>query len=329
LIRRLTFLLILFTLTSEIRAQEGITPPDSAGVTKIYISLVVNNINDINSASEIMKADLFLTARWKDPRLAHKSKGRIVSKLENMWDPMLTISNRLNITKGFPDEVTILSDGTVVYMQRIFGDFSEDFQLKDFPFDTQKLFIRLTAIGFSASEVELLPDSTYPSGISDKFTLPDWKIVEWNFDNAPYTYLKDGPLMPALTFTFHAKRESGFYVLIFIIPLILIILMSWMVFWLDPKLLASQITVATTSMLTLITYRFVVSAHLPKISYMTTMDQIVLGSSVLIFFTLISAVVTSSLSSMGKEAFAKKIDLRLRWIFPVLYAIVIITALFY
>ncbi|MEZ4690110.1 MAG: hypothetical protein R3A12_07965 [Ignavibacteria bacterium] len=52
------------------------------------------------------------------------------------------------------------------------------------------------------------------------------------------------------------KRESGYYLLIFMIPLILIIMMSLMAFWLPSNLSASQITVGTTSMLTLIAYRF-------------------------------------------------------------------------
>jgi hypothetical protein len=49
-----------------------------------------------------------------------------------------------------------------------------------------------------------------------------------------------------------------------ILPLILIVAMSWIVFWIDPEESGIQISVAITTMLTLIAYRFAVGADLPK-----------------------------------------------------------------
>jgi hypothetical protein len=79
-------------------------------------------------------------------------------------------------------------------------------------------------------------------------------------------------------------------------------------------------------MLTLIAYRFVVSGSLPKISYMTRMDIFVLGSSILIFVTLLQSVITASLSSKGNETLAAKMDKQCRWVFPLLYIIVCLIA---
>ena len=53
---------------------------------------------------------------------------------------------------------------------------------------------------------------------------------------------------------FEAHRLLGFYIWKVMIPLVLIVFMSWTVFWIDPVHVAAQIGVATTSMLTFIAY---------------------------------------------------------------------------
>ncbi len=312
-------------MTKNSKGQDNSgTPPNPYGKTKVYISIVINNISEINAAGEIMKADIYLIAKWNDPRLA--GKGSVLKNAENEWEPLITISNRLNISKSFGDDVTLSNDSTATFFQRIFGDFTQKFEFKDFPFDTQTFDVKIIALGNTAKDIELVPDPETRSGISDDLSLPDWKILDWQFNKGTYSIMKDTPDVPAVTFSFRAKRESGFYILVFVIPLVLIIMMSWMAFWLDQKLSSSQISIATTSMLTLIAYRFVVSGSLPKISYMTRMDIFVLGSSVLIFLTLIQSVFTATLSSRGKEQLAKRIDINCRWIYPVLYIIVALTA---
>lgn len=91
----------------------------------------------------MIKVDLVISARWTDPRLKHNTKGGKVEDPAKLWGPFLTFSNRLNITKSFPEQVTVFEDGTVYYMQRIFGDFTQKLHFRDFPFDTQQFELRL------------------------------------------------------------------------------------------------------------------------------------------------------------------------------------------
>jgi Neurotransmitter-gated ion-channel ligand binding domain len=207
------FLLILFlaiTLHHKLSAQDLKSSPNPNGKTKVYISLLINNIGEINAASQIVKADVFFAARWSDPRLAYSGSESTSKSFDDIWSPLVTISNRLGISKSFADVPTILNDGTVIYFQRFFGDLTEDFQFEDFPFDTQTFEIKVIAAGQNASEVELVPDDKSPSGISDKLSMPEWKILDWKFDTTSYSLMKGTPELPALTMTFRAKRESGF-----------------------------------------------------------------------------------------------------------------------
>jgi cadmium resistance protein CadD (predicted permease) len=112
------------------------------------------------------------------------------------------------------------------------------------------------------------------------------------------------------------------YILKVILPLILIVIMSWMVFWIDPSNAGPQISVAVTSMLTLIAYRFSVDSQLPRLPYMTRLDAFILYSSLLVFISLVQVVVTTNLASNQQATLARKIDRYCRVIFPLFFAVV-------
>ncbi|MEZ4823528.1 MAG: hypothetical protein R2942_14445 [Ignavibacteria bacterium] len=241
-------LFFTFSLKDISFAQDTISPPNPGGITKVYISMVINNIIKVDAARQTITADVVLTARWNDPRLKHNAPSNIIVTEDKIWDPFLTFSNRLNLSKSFPDNYTIKNDGTVLYLQRIYGDFTQRFLLEDFPFDEQNFNIRIIDITLNPNEVILEPDSLLQSGISNNLELSDWTINSWSFENSPYVIMNGQPETSSLRFSINAKRESGYYLLIFMIPLILIIMMSLMAFWLPSNLSASQITVGTTSM---------------------------------------------------------------------------------
>ena len=58
----------------------------------------------------------------------------------------------------------------------------------------------------------------------------------------------------------------------------LILIISWSVFWLNPKYLEGRLTVGVVCLLSLIAYNFVVDKDIPKLGYLTIMDYIILVS---------------------------------------------------
>jgi cadmium resistance protein CadD (predicted permease) len=89
----------------------------------------------------------------------------------------------------------------------------------------------------------------------------------------------------------------------------------------DPIHANSQISVAVTSMLTLIAYRFAVDSQLPRLPYMTRLDAFILTSTLLVFFSLIEVLVTTILDNNQQTERAKKIDRYCRAIFPVIFVV--------
>ncbi len=132
----------------------------------------------------------------------------------------------------------------------------------------------------------------------------------------------------AFAYQFEAKRHLAYYTSRVMVPLIIVVLMSWTVFWIDPVKIEAQLAVAATAMLTIIAYQFTLSNMLPKISYFTQLDYFIVGSNILVFLALLEAVVSSAIARENKEKLARQIDRSSRYIFPLSYVIVLLLTFF-
>ena len=123
-----------------------------------------------------------------------------------------------------------------------------------------------------------------------------------------------------------AKRPK--WIVSHVLVLILIVAMSWIVFWVHPKESGTQIGVATTSMLTLIAYRFMVGGEIPAVPYLTRLDSFILTSTLLVFAALMQAVITSIMANREHLKAALWMDRTCRIVFPSLFAALTYYALF-
>lgn len=205
------------------------------------------------------------------------------------------------------------------------GNFSQPLELSDFPFDQQVFEIRLAVVGFYSDEVEIVVDPE--SNISEEFSLPDWDVIDWKVEAGSNQIFLDKKPHDVVTFSFKADRRAGYFIGKVIIPLILIVAMSWVVFWIDPKASGTMISVAITAMLTLIAYRFAVGAHLPKVDYMTRLDLFILWSSIMVFASLIQVLITSHFANSDRLTLARNIDLWCRWLYPITFLLIALETL--
>jgi len=309
-------------------------PGAKEGPTKVSVGMWLLDIDSIDSSAQNFVANFFVMLSWKDPRLANRGSGRMTYDVTRVWTPRIQVANEIGLVRRtLPEVVDVAPDGTVEYRQRYVGPFSQPLNLDKFPFDTQTFRLHLITPGSSSSEIEFVRDQNWiddgismAAGIAKNISLPDWKIESYRTDSTPYVVAK-GADVAGFAFDFVARRDSGYYVWKVILPLLLIVMMSWSVFWIDPSSAGTQIAVATTSMLTLIAYRFAIDSQVPKVSYMTKMDQFIVVGTVLVFLTLMQVVLTARLAQKGRDVLAKRIDRVSRWVFPAIFVVALFLAL--
>jgi hypothetical protein len=124
--------------------------------TEVQIMIYVLDIDDVDSANQNYSASVYLDARWTIPALRHEGPGPIHRFWSEVWTPRLVIANQQQAWSAFPETVEIQPDGEVIYRQKIWGNFSQPLNLKDFPLDTQTLEVHVVAAGLLESEVKLV-----------------------------------------------------------------------------------------------------------------------------------------------------------------------------
>jgi hypothetical protein len=130
--------------------------------------------------------------------------------------------------------------------------------------------------------------------------------------------------LPMVTFEFEAKRHVFYYVWKVIIPLMVIVMMSWAIFYIEPTQVAPQIGLAATSILTLIAFLFSLGKILPPIAYLTKIDFFVYGSLALVFLAFAEAMITINLAGNNKLHQAKQVDRMSRWVFPIVFILILV-----
>jgi hypothetical protein len=293
-------------------------PGAQADPTEISVGLLVLDLSEINDRSQTFSADFNVRLAWDDPRLAHAGRSDIcIRPLEEVWNPKLRLLNQREVRGLFDDVVHIDPSGRVSYEQRYIGTLTTIADISRFPFDTRDLSISMVAVGIEESEIRLVVNPGH-AGRLDVLSVPNWSIDEGTPRVSQFA-APDGRRYAMFALEFNAVRRSSYYVWSAMVPLTIIVFMSWTVFWINPAHLGAQLGLSATSMLTLIAYRFTLANLLPPVSYLTRMDFFVTGASILVFLALVEAVATGSLADRGSGELGRKIDTPARVVFPLAF----------
>ena len=285
ILRSASALLCLLLCLSGLGAAQGQERPGAdAGSTVLRVRMAALDLDEIDSAKQTFTTNLYVLVRWQDDRLRHPGPGVKVLDMDEAWSPQFQFTNQQRVTKTFPEELLVTPSGEVIYRQRIWGSFSQRLDLADFPLDTQSFTVRMVAaLPFVfTDQLVMVEDEEYPSGLAPELSIPDWDVAGWETSAGEYNPLGQPRGVPSFSLTFTAKRHVGYYVLKIMLPLLLIVMMSWIVFWIDPKEMGTQVSVSVTSMLTLIAYRFRVGSSVPRVSYLTKLDLFILAATLLV-----------------------------------------------
>jgi hypothetical protein len=304
--------LLCVAILGNLEAQE---PVHQARDVEVRVFLI--DVEGVNTVSQNFTANLTLVLRWQDSSLAHDGPGSISMPLDDVWFPRIQFLNQQRLVSTLPRTVEIYPDGEVVQRQRVWGSFSQPLDLRSFPFDKQRLKVTLANVGFGAEVVNLIPSPS--SGLSKTLTMPDWAVTGWDFVATDFPFDDESSSIQGMIFSLDVKRDTSFFKYKVIFPLILIVLMSWLVFWIDPSLVASQISVSVTAMLTMIAYRFALAGMMPRLTFLTSLDYFVLASTLMVFLSMIEVVYTAHLSTRDQLDKARKVDRMVRLIMPPVY----------
>jgi hypothetical protein len=128
--------------------------------------------------------------------------------------------------------------------------------------------------------------------------------------------------MTEARFEIAVERRYGFYLWKVFLPLLLMVIMSWSVFWFDPPEVSSQVTIAVTTILTIIAFALAISLTLPRVPYLTFADAFFLTCYIFAFVTMVEVTTVHIAYRNERRKVAAKIRGTARWLVPAAFVVI-------
>ena len=311
--------------------MSGFEPPPDGRPVVVRTSFVLHDINDIDDETETFEFAGVLTLRWHDPRLAFDPVEANVrekvytgnyqfNEISPGWYPQVVLVNESGFYQSNGVSLRVEPDGTATLVQTLNATAEVDLVLRRFPFDTQRLYVVFEVLGFDNNEVRL---ETEPgiAILDEGIEIPQWSIMgaTASIHDRIAPYAGATGITPALVTIIDVERRSFHVVRLVVFPLIVIVLLSFAVFWMDRSTLGDRIAVSFIGILTAVSYLFLISGIVPNIAYFTLIHGFTNVSFLTMCATVVINLLVGAMDKRGRQAAGDSIDRRCRWIFPLAY----------
>ena len=309
------------------------SPAVGTAAVDVSIGLYLMDLSKVDDVAQSFKIDLYADVIWHDNRLGAIAKAAdapCIYALNDIWHPALTFRNRREGATILPSTATVSTNGSVLYTQRFLGEVASPLDLRKFPYDRQEFPIELGS-PYASEQVHLELDPRR-TGASEHLSVAGWNIVDTQL-RAEVTQLNielDGEpaRISTVTYAFLAERNINYYLWKVALPITVISVMSWAVFWINRRELGPILAASSTATLTLIAFMFSLRGIQPPVSYLTHMDFFIYGSLLLLFLTHFEGLLSHSLTEEGKTTSARNLDRLSRVGFPCCFVCLLLWYLF-
>jgi len=308
-------------------------PPTQDGPVVVRAGFYLNDVNDVDEEDQQFEIEGILTLRWQDDRLAFDPAVAGVqekvfqgnyqfSEVGTGWWPQLVLANE---SGGYERQGMVLRhrfDGAMTYIEEMNATVEMPMGLHRFPFDREEFEIIFEVLGFNRDEVLLEADLHTTGAEAKGVSISEWRLEEIRVSARDYDPVYgDGQqgVLSAFVVTLDMARRPGFMLRVVVVPLMLLVALSWSVFWMDRESLGDRMDISFIGILTVVAYQIMVSGFLPRISYPTLMSAFLYVSFLTMCAAVVVNLVVGRLDRTGRHDQGDRIDRRCRWAFPLGY----------
>lgn len=269
----------------------------------VQVKIVFLSLSSIDTSAEKFSAEVYIEAKWEV-----FNKDEFTAKTPS-WTPSVFIINYLNIieTKKWFKKIKINEEKMFIYeVQKIKGDFFEKLELQHYPFDIQKLHVKLVS-SVDYNECALVPsDDNGSSILHDGFRdLKEWLLYDFvgieenTFIHTPYEEKECKRSIINFYCVVSRKTEYFYWNSFFLIFLLTIL--SLVSFAVPVDQLGDRLDVQFNLILSLVSFKWVINEDLPSLDYLTVLDLYSIFSLVFLSFITLWHSIVSYLSRYNDE----------------------------
>ncbi|KAJ0002824.1 hypothetical protein NQD34_007973 [Periophthalmus magnuspinnatus] len=275
----------------------------------VTCNIFINSFGSITETTMDYRLNVFLRQKWNDPRLSYReypddSLDLDPSMLDSIWKPDLFFANEkgANFHEVTTDNklLRIFQDGSVLYSIRLTLILSCPMDLKNFPMDIQTCTMQLESFGYTMNDLIFEWLSENPVQVADDLTLPQFVLKEEKDLGYCTKYYNTGKFT-CIEVKFHLERQMGYYLIQMYIPSLLIVILSWVSFWINMDAAPARVGLGITTVLTMTTQSSGSRASLPKVSYVKAIDIWMAVCLLFVFAALLEYAAVNFVSRQHKE----------------------------
>jgi hypothetical protein len=245
-----------------------------------------------------------------------------VKELFEGWRPRIVIPNSIGDRSTTHAAISIWPDGYVEYSETFFARVEAPMDLRRFPFDTQHLEIFFHPFLYARDEIVLVPDDRLARTWNQNLGIADWtrKSVTMQERAIEIAYFDESiSEVSEFVVTVEIERRPTHLMISILFPMILLVSLTWSVFWMDNETLATRVNITFVGILSVVAYYFVILDNVPEVSYLTLVDAFIISTFVILAASVVVTVVMENYVGDDKAAVAAGVDRVCRWAFPLSY----------
>ncbi|XP_014206145.1 glycine receptor subunit alpha-2-like isoform X1 [Copidosoma floridanum] len=319
---------LLQGLTSECRYDKMVRPPglaDQRDPVKVWSRAYIYTIKSNMAKTLQFDVHMMLQFRYLDTRLRFSEVAPRQTQIyggqsthDLIWTPSVYVANeRSSVILGNSVKDLLISidpSGMVVLNTRLEVILNCGLRLEKFPFDVQECPLVFESWIHNVEDMVLDWDDE-PIVLAKELHLTEYKLVEkWvNKSDVSYTtsqqhYGHFAGNFSSISITFKLAREMGFFMMDFYIPSILIVVISWVSFWLHVDASPPRIVLGTNTILAFMTLASKVENSLPKVSYIKASEIWFLGCTIFLFAAMVEFAFVNTIYRRKKTVPLKKVN---------------------
>ncbi|KAM5309010.1 glycine receptor subunit alpha-3 isoform 2-T2 [Glossophaga mutica] len=275
----------------------------------VTCNIFINSFGSIAETTMDYRVNIFLRQKWNDPRLAYSeypddSLDLDPSMLDSIWKPDLFFANEkgANFHEVTTDNklLRIFKNGNVLYSIRLTLTLSCPMDLKNFPMDVQTCMMQLESFGYTMNDLIFEWQDEAPVQVAEELTLPQFLLKEEKDLRYCTKHYNTGKFT-CIEVRFHLERQMGYYLIQMYIPSLLIVILSWVSFWINMDAAPARVALGITTVLTMTTQSSGSRASLPKVSYVKAIDIWMAVCLLFVFSALLEYAAVNFVSRQHKE----------------------------
>ncbi|XP_066945758.1 gamma-aminobutyric acid receptor subunit beta isoform X3 [Macrobrachium rosenbergii] len=292
--------------------DKRIRPNYGGSHVDVGITMHILSISSLSEVQMDFTLDFYFRQHWTDPRLSFPDRGGLdeltvgSEYLQKIWVPDTFFANEkksyFHMATTSNEMLRITNQGKVLRSIRLTITASCPMNLQYFPMDRQLCIIEIESFGYSMDHIRLSWHAGDKSVVIESdVSLPQFRVLGYN--RRTITVSTSTGNYSRLLCEIMFVRSMGYYLIQIYIPSSLIVVISWVSFWLNRSATPARVSLGVTTVLTMTTLMSSTNAALPKISYVKSIDVYLGTCFVMVFASLLEY---AAVGYMGKRIQMKK-----------------------